>query len=133
MSDGDRKLKCAECTRRGKACVSLSWESLDKTRDNLCEDLEKDEAEAQRLFELYIETRSRIRRNRKVLKQAQGRAAQKFKCLIEELEAEGEDMTAQVMDASSLEASLFGLEVGRSIIDVVGGTAAAGAGSSQDS
>jgi hypothetical protein len=65
-----------------------------------------------------------------VLKQAQGRAAQKFKCLIEELEAEGEDMTAHVIDASALEASLFGPEGSRSIIDVVGGTAAAGAGSS---
>ena len=58
MSDGNRKLKCAECTRRGKACVSLSWESLDKTCDNHREELEKDEAEAQRLFDLYIETRS---------------------------------------------------------------------------
>ena len=28
MSDDNDKLKCAECTCRGKSCVSLSWESL---------------------------------------------------------------------------------------------------------
>lgn len=133
MSDDNKKLKCAECTRRGKACVSFSWESLDRTRDNLREELDRDEAEAERLFDLYIETRSRIRRKRKVLQQAQGRAAKKFKCLIEEMEAEGEDMTATVIDGSVLEATLFGPEAGQSFIDVVGGTVAAEGGSSQDS
>ena len=41
---GDSRLKCAECTRRGKPCVSLSWESLNATRDNLREELAEDEA-----------------------------------------------------------------------------------------
>jgi hypothetical protein len=25
----DSRLRCAECTRQGKACVNMSWESLD--------------------------------------------------------------------------------------------------------
>ncbi len=132
MPDDTKKLKCAECTRRGRPCVSLSWESLDRTRDNLRDELERDEAEASRLFDQYVEVASRVRQKRKVLEQAQGRAAKKFKCLIEEMEAEGEDMTATVIDASSLEASIFGPEGDRLSIGVVDGTAAAEAGSSQD-
>ena len=26
-------LKCAKCTRLGKSCVKMSWDSLDKVRD----------------------------------------------------------------------------------------------------
>ena len=44
MSDNNDKLKCTECTRWGKSCVSLSWESLNMTRDNLREDLTVDKA-----------------------------------------------------------------------------------------
>ena len=29
----DSRLKCAECTRQEKACVNMSWELLDRTRE----------------------------------------------------------------------------------------------------
>ena len=44
MSDNNNKLKCSECTHYRKFCVSLSWESLNITQDNLHEDLAVDEA-----------------------------------------------------------------------------------------
>ena len=51
MSDNNNKLKCAECTCHGKSCVSLSWELLNMTQDNLCKDLAFDEAKWDALVE----------------------------------------------------------------------------------
>ena len=76
MGDSD-KLKCAECTRRGKPCVSVSWNSLDSTRDRFCEEISSDEAKRDALIEKSValaaelaEMQSRISRKRKVLEQA---------------------------------------------------------------
>ena len=55
MSDNNNKLKYAECTYHGKSCVSLSWESLNMTWDNLCEDLAVDEAKRDALVEQLAE------------------------------------------------------------------------------
>ena len=122
---GDKKLKCAECTHRGKPCVSLSWASLDTSRDNLCEDLAVDEAEWDTLLECLSEVQASVARKRKVLEQVEGHARKKLHCLVEEMEAEGEDLSATVIDASALQAELFG--------PAPVGTAAAGAGSLQGS
>ena len=51
MSDNNNKLKCAECTHHGKSCVSLSWESLNMTRDNFRKNLAVDEAKQDTLVE----------------------------------------------------------------------------------
>ena len=51
MSDDNNKLKCTECTYCGKSCVSLSWESLNITQDNLRKDLAIDEAKQDALVE----------------------------------------------------------------------------------
>ena len=51
MSDNNDKLKCAECTHRGKSCVLLSWESLNMTQDNLRKDLAVDKAKRDALVE----------------------------------------------------------------------------------
>ena len=51
MSDDNDKLKCTECTHCGKSCVSLSWESLNMTQDNLRKDLAVDEAKQDALVE----------------------------------------------------------------------------------
>ena len=51
MSDNNNKLKCAECTYCGKSCVSLSWESLNMTQDNLREDVAAEEVTCDALFE----------------------------------------------------------------------------------
>ena len=64
-------------------------------------------------------------RKRKVLEQVEGCAQKKLCCLVEEMEAEGEDLSAMVIDASTLQAELFSPAPVK--------TAAAGAGNSQDS
>ena len=51
MLGEDDKLKCAVCTQCGRSCVSVSWESLNMSRDNLCEDVATDEATHDTLFE----------------------------------------------------------------------------------
>ena len=55
---GNEKLKCAECTRQGKPCVSFSWASLDTSRDNLHEDLVGDEVERDTLLECLSEVQA---------------------------------------------------------------------------
>ena len=122
---GNENLKCAKCTRQGKPCVSLSWASLDTSRDNLCEDLVGDEVEWDTLLECLSEVQACVARKRKVLEQVEGRAQKKLCCLVEEMEAEGEDLLAMVIDALTLHTELF------SPAPVE--TAAAGAGNSQDS
>ena len=122
---GDKKLKCAKCTRQGKPCVSLSWASLDISRNNLREGLVVAEVERDALLERLSEAQASVVRKRKVLEQVEGCAQKKLRCLVEEMEAEGEDLLATVIDASALQAELFG----PTPVD----TAAAGAGSSQGS
>ena len=122
---GNEKLKCAECTHRGKPCVSLSWASLDTSRNNLREDLVVDEVEWDALLEHLSEVQASVARKQKVLEQVEGHTQKKLRCLVEEMEAEGEDLSATVIDASALQAKLFG--------PAPVSTAAAGAGSSQGS
>ena len=122
---GDEKLKCAKCTHQGKPCVSLSWASLDTSRNNLHEDLVVDEVEWDTLLECLSKVQASVARKRKVLEQVEGHARKKLHCLVEEMEAEGEDLSVTVIDTSALQAELFG--------PAPVNTAAAGAGSSQGS
>ena len=122
---GNKNLKCAECTHQGKPCVSLSWASLDTSHNNLCEDLVGDEAEWDTLLECLSKVQACVACKRKVLEQVEGCARKKLHCLVEEMEAEGEDLSVMVIDTSTLQAELF------SPAPVE--TAAAGAGNSQDS
>ena len=57
---GDEKLKCAECTCWGKSCVSLSWASLDISRDNLREGLVVAEVEWDALLECLSEAQASV-------------------------------------------------------------------------
>ena len=122
---GNEKLKCTECTHQGKPCVSLSWASLDTSHNNLHEDLAGDGVEWDTLLECLSKVQACVARKRKVLEQVEGHARKKLRCLVEEMEAEGEDLSVMVIDMSALQAELFG----PAPID----TAAAGAGSLQDS
>ena len=122
---GNEKLKCAKCTCQGKPCVSLSWASLDTSHNNLREDLVVDEAEWDTLLERLSEVQASMARKRKVLEQVEGHTRKKLCCLVEEMEAEGEDLLVTVIDTSALQAELF------SPASV--NTAAAGAGSLQGS
>ena len=77
------------------------------------------------LLECLSEVQARVARKQKVLEQVEGHTQKKLHCLVEEMEAEGEDLSATVIDASTLQAKLFGPAPVE--------TAAAGAGNLQDS
>jgi hypothetical protein len=93
----DSRLKCAECTRLGQACVNMSWESLDRTREEYQKKVDDDE-------KLLAAVISRLLRNKKILKQAEERARKKALCLASDMEAAGETEAAQDIDcpASSI-------------------------------
>ena len=95
------------------------------TRDNLREDLAVDEAKRDALVEQLAELQARVSRKRKVLEGAESRAKKKLQCLVAEMEADSEDLSATVIDVSTLQAELFS--------PTPAGTAAGGAGSSQGS
>lgn len=98
-------LKCSTCTRRGKPCVSVSWDVLDRTREQKAAEIEDAEAklrianaevrkmmaEVVRRQEEAAKLLESIDRNRKVLNQAHKRSEAKTICLLEELEAEEEE------------------------------------------
>ena len=75
-------LRCSECVRQGKKCVNMSWESLDRTREEYQRKVDEDE-------ELLATVMARLMRNKKILRQAEGRAARKAECLASEMDAEG--------------------------------------------
>ena len=58
-----------------------------------------DEAEWDTLLECLSEVQARVARKRKVLEQVEGHAQKKLRCLVEEMEAEGEDLSVMVIDA----------------------------------
>ena len=122
---GNENLKCAKCTHQGKPCVSLSWASLDTSCNNLREDLVGDEVEWDTLLEHLSEVQACVARKRKVLEQVEGRTQKKLCCLVEEMEAEGEDLSVMVIGMLTLQVKLFGPAPVK--------TAAAGAGNLQDS
>ena len=92
------------------------------TQDNLCEDVAAEEATRDALFEQLAAVQVRLSRKRKVLEGAEGRAKKKLQCLVAEIEVDGEDLVATVIDVSVLQAKLFS--------PTSAGTTAGGAGSS---
>ena len=95
-------ISCAACTARGRPCVSVSWDSLDKTRENMSKEISDHEKERDALFERLAELTARIERKRRVLNQANERARSKLNCLIDEMEADGEDISRTVLNAGAL-------------------------------
>jgi hypothetical protein len=108
-------LKCSNCTRRGKPCVSVSWDVLDRTSEKKAAEIEDAEqrlrtvnaevrkmmAEVVRRQEEAAKIMESIERNRKVLKQAHQRAEAKTICMLEELQAEEEEERAKKRKRSS--------------------------------
>jgi len=76
-----RHSRCSECVRLGRKCSNMSWESLDKTRDEFQKKVDDDEA-------LLAEVMARLLRNKKILRQAEERAKVKAGHLAAELSAE---------------------------------------------
>lgn len=85
VMEGSTRLKCAECRKQNNPCVNLSWESLDRTREEYRKKVEDDE-------HLLTEVMARLLRNRKILQQADERARRKAECLASELDAEPEEL-----------------------------------------
>ena len=85
MEDSSSKSKCAACTRRGKPCVSVPWENLDRTRDELEHKIDQESARQSELLLQLQESCARLDRFRKVLRQAEERAKAKTICLLEEI------------------------------------------------
>ena len=77
--------KCAECTRRGKPCVGVSWDSLDRVRAKLESDIQNAESEQNRLLSEQTRVASKLNRLRKELHLAKDRARLKTLCLVQEL------------------------------------------------
>ena len=71
----------------------MSWESLNMSRDNLCEDVAADEATRDALFEQLATVQACLSRKRKVLEGAEVCVRQKLQCLVKEMESDGEDLT----------------------------------------
>jgi len=70
--------KCAECVRRGRPCVGVSWESLNHTRDKLESNLSVAEEELARAL-------ARVACLCKTLKHTKDKVAEKALCLACEL------------------------------------------------
>ena len=85
-----RSLKCASCAKKGIKCVDVSWDSLDRTRQESRSQMEKDLDEMEKLMAQQQALAARIARTRRVLKLADERAKAKTICLLDELEEEEE-------------------------------------------
>ena len=105
MPQEDR-LKCAECTRRGKPCVEMSWDAVERTKENLKAEVARGEQEVFARLRELSELQARLDRKRKVLEQAQQRSDRQAQCLIREMEEGGEDLSRTVFDVSLLDAQL---------------------------
>ena len=103
---GDKRLKCSECARRGRPCVDMSWESVDRSVRLSREDLSRDESRRDELMRELAALMARIDRKRKVVELAQKRSIEQAHCLAREMAAEGEDVYQTVIDASLLNAQL---------------------------
>ena len=102
----NEKLKCAECTRRGRPCMDMSWDTVERTKERLKAEVALEEERRDRLFEELAELQARLARKRRVLEQAQRRSDEQTECLIREMEESGENLTRTVLDVSFLEAQL---------------------------
>jgi hypothetical protein len=79
MKDSSSRLKCSKCVRASKACVNMSWVSLNRTREDLSSKVAKDEA----VLAIVI---TRLLRNKKMLKKVDAKAKRKTQCLLFEVE-----------------------------------------------
>ena len=98
VMDSSSHKKCAECTRRGRPCVGITWESLDRVRSQLEAEIRETEDEQSRKLEeqsrLVAEQAAiltKLSRLRKTLRQSQDRAKAKTLCLVQELSDDGDE------------------------------------------
>jgi hypothetical protein len=75
MKDSLFRLKCSKCVRASKACVNMSWASLNRIREDLSSKVAKNEA----VLAIVI---TRLLRNKKMLKKVDAKAKRKTQCLL---------------------------------------------------
>jgi hypothetical protein len=101
MKDSSSYLKCSKCVRASKACVNMSWTSLNRIRKDLFSKIAKNEA-------VLIIVITRLLRNKKMLKKVDAKTKRKTQCLLFEIEksnvAESSDCFAAnaLVEASSI-------------------------------
>jgi len=100
MEDSSSRLKCSKCVRANKACVNMSWVSLDRTREDLSSKVAKNEA----VLTIVI---TRLLRNKKMLKEVDAKAKRKTQCLLFEVKESNVAKSLDCLVANALiEASL---------------------------
>ncbi len=75
MKDSSSRLKCSKCVRANKACVNMSWTSLNRIREDLFSKIAKNEA----VLTIVI---TRLLRNKKMLKKVDAKAKRKTQCFL---------------------------------------------------
>jgi len=78
MKDSLSYLKCSKCVRASKACVNMSWISLNRIRKDLFSKIVKNEA----VLTIVI---TRLLRNKKMLKKINAKAKRKTQCFLFEV------------------------------------------------
>ena len=78
MEDSSSRLKYSECVRIGKPCINMSWQSLDRIREELSLKI----AENKKTLATVI---TRLLRNKKILKKADAKARRKTQYLLSEV------------------------------------------------
>ena len=86
--------KCAECIRRGRFCVSISFEILNHAYEKLQTQLQTAEKEFARVL-------SRINRLRKQIKLNKSHTAQKMQCVAAKLSSDNDDSENEIIDEFS--------------------------------
>ena len=81
--ENSSRLKYSEYVRSGRPYTNLSQDSLDRTREEYREKIERDEKELAAVI-------SRLLRNKQILKQADKKAKRKTEHLLEEVERSGD-------------------------------------------
>ncbi len=94
MKDSSSRLKCLECVRASKACINMSWTSLNRIRKDLFSKIAKNEA----VLTIVI---TRLLRNKKMLKKVDAKAKRKTQCLLFEMK---ESNVAESLDCSAANA-----------------------------
>ena len=79
MKDSSSCMKCSKCVRANKACVNMSWISLNRTREDLSSKIAKNEV----VLAIVI---TRLLRNKKMLKEVDAKAKRKTQCLLSRVE-----------------------------------------------
>jgi hypothetical protein len=97
---------CAHCARRGRPCVTTSWASLDRSRDDLETKISQDERAREQLLEHLNQLQMRLVRNRKLKEKKESEAAEKLRCLEAEMVADGEEIHRSEQDPLSTEECL---------------------------